>query len=424
MKNIPVLILAGTTAAILLCGSGKAVADPLREAAERGDDPAAQVKLGREFFTGKNRPGNLARAAWWFRRAAVAGDPEGAFHYGACLEFGWGVEKSLHGAIREYRKAASLPQARFRTAHLLRNGLPEESDGSGGILAAVPPAPELAMAELRKLAAEKFPPAHLELAKHLYSDPAKRKECAAEIRQLAAEAAATDAPPVPEAKLFYAGLLRSGYGGPVDEAEAGKQLADAVKAGYAPALTQLAILCDTGLPGFDNDPKKVLELLRTAAGRGEPQAMCILGDKYLSGEGLPHDPVKAAEYFARAAAAGYAGAFYRLGDCFMYGFGKTADAAAAVAEYEKGARTGEPEAQCRLGRAYLNGTGVAADPTAAVFWFKCAGSSGNAAAVRELALALLAGRGIKKDPVEGMRLLRAAAESGDSIAAGMLNRYQ
>jgi len=421
MKKSPALILAGTALLMLLCGSRNAPADPLREAAEQGNDPAAQVKLGREFFAGINRPGNLARAAWWFRRAANAGDPAGAFHYGACLEFGWGVEKSLHRALREYRKASTLPQARFRIAQLLRQGLPEESDGSGGVIAAVPPAPELAAAELRKLAAENFPPAYFELAQWLYADRQNRTKHETEIRQLAANAANAENPPVPEAKLFYADLLRSGFGGPVDEKESHRQLEAAVKLKYIPAITRLAVLYDNA-PGFENDPQKAVKLLQLAAGNNDPQALCLLGDKYLDGENLPHDPVKAKEYFAKAAAAGYPGAFYRLGDCFMYGYGTEANAHAAVSEYEKGAKAGDPEAQCRLGRAYLNGTGITADPTAAVFWFKCSGSNGNAAAVRELAIAMLTGKGVKQDPNEGMRLLRAAAESGDNIAAGMLNK--
>ena len=58
-------------------------ADPLREKAQQGD-VEAQLKLGDEFFFGRNRPRNPTVAAYWFRQAAEQGSAAGLYNLGVC----------------------------------------------------------------------------------------------------------------------------------------------------------------------------------------------------------------------------------------------------------------------------------------------------------------------------------------------------
>ena len=429
---------AAAAALLLLLGAGTERLDAARESAPgKGDDPlrraalagdvAAQLSLAREFFFGTPaRQANPELAAWWYRKAAEQGSPEGHYNFGACLEHGWGVTRSLHGALREYRAAEKLPAARFRMARLLLAGIPEEEGEHSHVLAAIPPAPVRAMAELRRLAAEGYAPARLELVRILMRErdaaPAREPDPArdAELRRLA-ESAASAYGASPEAKVFCARLRRRGIGGALDEAGARRLLEEAVRAGYAPAMTMLAAEYD-GAPGVPPDPKRALELYTRAADAGEPGALCWMGRQHLIGEALPHDPAAARKLFERAAAKDYPPGCTLLGDALRFGYGGAPDPEAAFQSYDRGARLGDPGAQQRLGHCYLRGIGVAADPTAAVFWFKCAGARGNLEAVRELGVALINGDGVPADPAEGMKLLQAAAANGDAIARRLLER--
>lgn len=431
-------IRAAIAALLLLLGAGTERLAAARESTPgKGDDPLrraalagnvdAQLALAREFFFGTPaRHANPELAVWWYRKAAEQGSAEGHYNFGACLEHGWGVTRSLHGALREYRAAEKLPAARFRMARLLLAGIPEEEGEHSHTLAAIPPAPVRAMAELRRLADEAYPPAWLELVRILMrerenargGEPDPRRD--AELRRFAESAANVD-DASPEAKVCCARLRRRGIGGPLDEAGAHRLLEEAVRAGYPPAMTLLAAEYD-GAPGVPPDPKRALELYTCAADAGEPGALCWMGRQHLAGEQLPHDPVAARKLFERAAAQDYPPACTLLGDALRFGYGGAADPEAAFRSYDRGARLGDPGAQHRLGQCYLRGIGVPADSTAAVFWFKCAGARGNLEAVRELGVALINGDGVPADPAEGMKLLQAAAANGDTIARRLLER--
>ena len=141
--------------------------DPLRDRALAGE-VAAQLQLANEFFFGRNRPRNPTLAAYWFRRAAELGSPEGTYNFAVCLERGWGVPQSENQAFSFYTKAAEAgrPEARMRRARLLYSGVKEEK-GETGTRPAIPAEPEKALEELRKLCGENFAPAKFELARLL-----------------------------------------------------------------------------------------------------------------------------------------------------------------------------------------------------------------------------------------------------------------
>src|SRR5262249_18007059 len=66
-----------------------AAVNALRVSAEKGY-PRAQAAFGRMLEQGQGTPKNEADAVTWYRTAAEAGDPLGAFFYGAALGNGVG----------------------------------------------------------------------------------------------------------------------------------------------------------------------------------------------------------------------------------------------------------------------------------------------------------------------------------------------
>ena len=373
--------LPAAAAAALLAAAVSAApaADELRQQALSGD-VEKQLLLADEYLFGRNRPGNQALAAYWYRRAAERGSAAGKYNLGCCYEFGWGVERCRHQALALYSEAAErgLWSAAVRRARLVYSGIPEEQLGERRF-EALPPDRDAGLRELRRACDAGFSPAKLALALLLCDDPALRREHAPEIGRLAREAAeAPDA--TVAAKLFYARCLRHGVGVPPD-------------------------------------PKRALELYREAADKGDPSGMVFLGDKLLA----DGETEKAYQWYSRAAKLDCPFACAKAGDCLAFGWGVAPDMKAAFKLYEQGARLGDASSQYKLGKCFADGRGTRPDPAAAVFWYKCAVAGGSRDAVRELGAALLFGRGVPPDPAEGRRLLEAAANAGDSEAAEILN---
>lgn len=412
----PALPAALLTAGVLAAAPPE---DALRKRAVAGET-SAQLELAAEFFFGKNRAANPALAAYWYRRAAQGGAPEGDYNLGVCCEHGWGVPKSPQRAFRSYTRAAEkgYAPALCRRALLLYTGIPAE-DWSDERFPKLEAKREEALSELRAAAAN-YAPAKLALALKLHGDADARGAHAAEIGELA-RAAAESPEAGEEALLFYSECLRRGIGMAADPRRAALILERAGRQGSAAALARLGNMLEFGL-GVPPDPDRALKLYREAAERGDPAARTRLGDHYLSGDMLPADPPRAAELYRQAADRRHPPAFAKLGDCLAEGWGVPANSEAAFAAYETGARLGDPVAQYKLARCHATGTGTPVDPAAAVFWYKCAGASGNRDAVRELGVAMLTGKGAPADPAEGRRLLEAAAKAGDRKAAMELEK--
>lgn len=394
--------------------------DPLRDRALAGE-VAAQLQLANEFFFGRNRPRNPTLAAYWFRRAAELGSPEGTYNFAVCLERGWGVPQSENQAFSFYTKAAEAgrPEARMRRARLLYSGVKEEK-GETGTRPAIPAEPEKALEELRKLCGENFAPAKFELARLLAGDRERRKSCAGELRARLEEYAAQPNPE-PKALLLLAECRRDGVGGSPSMEHAADAVERAMMLGDVDAKALYARILEYG-HGRRPAPEQAFRLTKEAAEAGSRPALLRLGDYKLTGEYLPHDPGGAVECFRRAAEAGYPPAFFKLGNAYAEGIGVEKDPVRAFEEFAKGARAGEPRCQYRLGRCYLDGTGIAADPAGAVYWFRSAIGRGNVEAMRDLGRCLLEGRGVEKNEEEGAKLLSAAAAAGDRTAILMLNR--
>ena len=120
------------------------------------------LKLADEYFHGTpSRHADRTVAAYWYRKAAEAGVPEGMYNLGVCLLKGEGTDRNLYEAVEWFRKAADagVKMARLHVAGVTITGLPADPAHKH---AAVAPMPEYGLTLLKALAEEEFVPAELE----------------------------------------------------------------------------------------------------------------------------------------------------------------------------------------------------------------------------------------------------------------------
>ena len=84
-------------------------ADWYRVAAQLGDDPEAEFRLGEMHFSGRGVVQSYGEAIDWYRRAAERGHPAAQFLIGAMYEHGWGVDRDPLQAYMWYTLV--LPRA-------------------------------------------------------------------------------------------------------------------------------------------------------------------------------------------------------------------------------------------------------------------------------------------------------------------------
>lgn len=87
----------------------------------------AQVSVGYSYSSGEGTGRNPRMAAYWYKKAADAGDELGAFNYGFCLDAGYGVKPDPKRAAVYYRRAArhgnSLAMFNLALLHESGNGV-------------------------------------------------------------------------------------------------------------------------------------------------------------------------------------------------------------------------------------------------------------------------------------------------------------
>ena len=86
-------------------------------------DPADQISKGEKYSTGTWQVSkNDEKAALWYRKAALQGDPEGEYRLGLCYEAGTGVPKSEALALKWFSMAAKEgnPSAQFEMGDCYR----------------------------------------------------------------------------------------------------------------------------------------------------------------------------------------------------------------------------------------------------------------------------------------------------------------
>jgi len=181
------------------------------------------------------------------------------------------------------------------------------------------------------------------------------------------------------------------------------------------AQYQLAEYYRTGFP-VEHNPERALELYTLSARQGDPDAQFRLGELFEDGEIVERDLTKAVESYHQAAEQGHPGAQYALAHIYHLGSGVRQDMAAAMIWYKKAALQGDEWSQLALGDQYRIGLAVPRDLERSTKWYRRAADQGNIFAQYELGNAYRYGNGVAPDPAQAMKWYRRSAEAGNPSA--------
>jgi TPR repeat protein len=188
------------------------------------------------------------------------------------------------------------------------------------------------------------------------------------------------------------------------------------------ALAALATVMLWGTLAAQEPPKvdssTTLEQLKSLSSQGNADAMMVLGERMIQGEGIEKAPEEGLKLLQQAAEAGKKQAWYDLGVIFANGVAGQTDMAKAMDYFRKGAEAGDADCQTSLGMFYQAGdripSGVKADPVEAVKWYRLAAEQNHTEAIQHLGMIYVTGQGVTQDVVEGAKWFMKGAELGNA----------
>jgi uncharacterized protein len=189
------------------------------------------------------------------------------------------------------------------------------------------------------------------------------------------------------------------------------------------------------------DAARAVPYLETAADRGEPEALFLLGGLFQAGQGVAPSLAKAAALYKiagdnghgpallalariapdprvrldlllKAAAAGLDDAMLEAAEMLAAGLGGAADPPRAFDLMRRAAEAGNPTAMTRLGAWLIDGKGALADPEEALAWLYAAVALGAGEDAHDAALRAadgLSGKEVAAARARGKILAKAAA---------------
>lgn len=286
-----------------LC-AGDAARDALQKKAEAGD-AQAQVALGRTLQN-DGVAADKAAGAEWFRKAADAGNAEGAWMLASATMAGAGVPRDQVAAIDWMRKSVNLDPNPDRMAVL------------AVALLSVGNAQSEAMQWAQK-AADKGSTKGMEVLAmaRLSGDVGLPKDAALAEKLMIAAAQKGDT----DAQVSLGQIYLNGMFGHQDTAAGRRWLQSAADAGSAKAAGTLAYFLITGKEGVPVDAARGVALAKKAMAAHEMLGHYAMGVAYVTGTGVAENPAEgwyeislsqrmdsqqqlksAADYLARASA--------------------------------------------------------------------------------------------------------------------------
>ncbi len=205
------------------------------------------------------------------------------------------------------------------------------------------------------------------------------------------------------AQNIVASAYQYGNGLPVDAALAQDFFTRAAAQGYPPAMHNLGVLFEMGMPGLAPDPALARDWYARGAALDYPPAIGGLGVLLHGGIGGAADPARALILFRRGAEMGDPVSLEWL--AYMTGEGEaglTADLAESRRLYTIAAMLGRSYAQNRLGEMMERGEGGARDVVAAVAQYRQAAQSGFAYGAINAAWAITENPDLFADQIEGL----------------------
>lgn len=153
------------------------------------------------------------------------------------------------------------------------------------------------------------------------------------------------------------------------------------------------------------DALRAVPLLETAADRGEPEALFLLGGLFQAGKGVAPSLAKAAALYKLAGDSGHGPALLALARI-------APDPVVQLDLLLKAATVGLDDAMLEAAEMLAAGRGATADPPRAFELMRRAADAGNPAAMTRLGVWLIDGQGALADPEEALAWLYAAVALG------------
>lgn len=277
-------------ASLALFTSAVASADiPQLEAGAQRGSIHKQLELGMDYFLGRGVQRSEEKAAYWYEKAANAGDPVAQQEIGYFYQAGIGVTRDPARAAHWFQLAAAggLPTAKVNlgVAYLWGLGVPQNQ----------PLALQLFHEALDKGCAT----AAGYLGEVYFLGVGLPKDIPASKHWFAIGAKMHD----PHSEFRLADLLSNGEAAPRDLRKAAALLHDSSKSGFVPAKYALGLLI-VNHPELESAPNEAMEMLEAASEAGLWKSSAVLGALARDGRGTAADPKAAYLHFKVAQAQG------------------------------------------------------------------------------------------------------------------------
>jgi hypothetical protein len=287
------LLTAWTLLACAACASGQELngdqRGPQRLVTSRSSSTASEIKLGNAYLTGHGISKDEKQAAYWFEKAAGAGDPWAQQQIGFFYQAGIGVPTDPARAAHWYQLAAA-------------NGLVTAKRNLGVAYlwgAGVPMNKEFAAQLFRDAASHGDGPAATYLGNMYYSGEGVTQDRTQSEHWYTVGAKLHD----PMAYYNLGKLLSSENDHPHDLVRAAQWLRMSVAGGYVPAIHTLALLL-ADHPEFSRSDKEALALFEEGSRYGQWRSSEALGILHRDGRFTARDPKAAYYYFQLAVLQG------------------------------------------------------------------------------------------------------------------------
>jgi uncharacterized protein len=253
--------------------SADAARDALKKRAEAGD-AAAQVALGRALQD-DGQPADKTAGTEWYRKAAMAGNAEGAWMLGSATMAGVGTDRNVAAAIEWMRKSVVIDQnadhmAVLAVALLSTGGSHEEALQWSQKAADKGSTKGMEVLAMARLSGEMGLPKDTALAEKLLTTAAQKGDA--------------------DAQLSLGQFYITGVFGPHDAAAGVRWLQTAADAGSAKAQGTLAYFLITGKEGVPVDAARGVALARKAMASNEMLGHYAMGVAYVTGVGVAENP--------------------------------------------------------------------------------------------------------------------------------------
>jgi TPR repeat protein len=289
-------VLSFAAFSFLLLGASSVLANPVNNpdvpATQSRFEPRTiqeQIQLAGEYLAGHGAPQDWKRAAFWYERAAGAGDPRAQLHIGYLYEAGIGVPRDPVRAVHWYQLAAAgglvSAKANLGIAYLWGDGVEKNEQEAFALF---------------DEAAQKGSGLAAFYLGGIYHFGIGVVQNDAEAERWYLKGAKLHNP---QALYTLGWLFVAGTNHEHNPSTAATLLRESAEAGYVPAMYQLGLLLEKN-PDLAKHPGEALTLLNDAANAGSWTASMILGVLARDGREVPYNASSAYFQFRVAALEG------------------------------------------------------------------------------------------------------------------------